>query len=148
MSSLFNTPFEASIRALLVLYTVNPHGISADRVAIYDFMTLYANDFGITDFNLHGKNDYNFSEFPYKRSLISKGLKEATLDGMIAINKTHSGFEYQINQTGISYVKSLNTDYSHQYLDTAKKVHDAFSSKNDMELMMEINHLAIKALRR
>ena len=148
MNDLYNTPFETEIRVLLILYAIRPRSISADRIAAYDFIAIYGQDFGITDFNLHGNSLYTFSEFPSKRKLIAQGIKEAALDGMITVKQADSGFHYQINKTGITYIKSLENTYSKQYLDSVKTVHQIYGRKSDMNLMTEINTKAINALRR
>ena len=148
MSELFNTPFEAGMRVLLILYAIKPRGASIDRITTYDFMAIYGKDFGITDFNLHGNTPFNFSEFPSKRSLISKGIKDSALDGMIVVNQASSGFQYKLSRTGIAFVESLNTNYSQQYLEAISKIHQAYSRKSDATIMKEINTKAITTLRR
>ena len=148
MSELFNTPFETGMRVLLVLYAIKPRGATIDRITAYDFMSTYGRDFGITDFNLHGNNTFNFSELPSKRSLINKGIIDAALDGMIVVNQASSGFQYKLSRTGIAFVESLNTNYSQQYLEAISKIHQAYSRKSDATIMKEINTKAITTLRR
>ena len=136
------------MRILLVLYAIKPRGATIDRITAYDFMSTYGRDFGITDFNLHGNNTFNFSELPSKRSLINKGIIDAALDGMIVVNQASSGFQYKLSRTGIAFVESLNTNYSQLYLETLSKVHQVYSRKSDAVIMKEINTKAITTLRR
>lgn len=63
MSKLYNTPFEASLRILLILETSRNQSFSADMLAAIDFISIYGREFGISDENLHGDNNYKFSEF-------------------------------------------------------------------------------------
>ena len=60
MNSGFNSNTEISLRILLSLYASEEH-LSVDELAIRDFMTVYAKDFGITAYNLHGDNKSNLS---------------------------------------------------------------------------------------
>ena len=67
MPKLFNTPFEVSLRILLILYAVKPLSMTIDRISAYDLMSVYGQDFGISEQNLHGENQFSFSEFSAKR---------------------------------------------------------------------------------
>ena len=77
MNKLFNTAFESGLRALLVLYTVRPTNLTIDRIAAYDFITLYSNSFEITENSLHGSSIFNFSELASKRTGCNEGIKES-----------------------------------------------------------------------
>ena len=58
---LFNTPFELSLHVVLLLDVANA-GITLDRIAAYDFMAIYCEDFGVADKSLNGENGFAFSE--------------------------------------------------------------------------------------
>lgn len=148
MNELFNTVFETNLRILLVLNVIKPRGATIDRITAYDFMAVYGKEFGITNFNLHGNNSFNFSEFPAKRLQINEGIKEAVIDGMIIVNQTSSGFQYKLSKNGLILVKSLNTNYSQQYIETLSKIHCIYARKSDTTLIKVININAITTLRR
>ncbi len=148
MNELFNTPFETGLRAMLILYSTNSLGMTIDRIAAYDFMTIYGNDLGITDRNLHGINHFSFSEFSSKRAICSEGVKAFVLDGLIAITRNKRGFLYSLTPEGIKYVNELESNYKVQYLEILEKVQHKFEKTPDTELIKEINNTAIKALRR
>ena len=148
MNKVFNTPFETGLRLLLILNNTTSTGMSIDRIAAIDFMTLYGKDFDITDFNLNGVNDFNFSELSTRREICLKGLKDFALDGLVDVKQTPSGFKYKINKVGKHYVESLDSDYSKQYISTLIKVFDSIGKKTDAALIREINNKAIQALRR
>lgn len=148
MNELFNTPFETGLRAMLILYSTNSKGMTIDRIAAYDFMTIYGNDLGITDKNLHGINHFSFSEFSSKRTACSEGVKAFVLDGLIAITRNKRGFLYSLTPTGKEYVEELESNYKDQYLEILVKVQNKYEKNPDTELIKEINNSAIKALRR
>lgn len=148
MNEIFNTPFETEMRILIILHAIGTPGASIDRIAAYDFMSVYGKDFGVSDSNLHGSNSFFFSEWPSRRALISSGIKEAALDGLISVNQTDYGILYTINNTGLTFVHSLNTDYAQQYMSAVTKAHSLYSELSDIDVMNYVNNRAITNLRR
>jgi len=148
MNKIFNTPFETGLRLLLILHTTDSSGMSIDRLAVFDFMTLYGKDFNISDFNLNGVNGFNFSELPTRREMCVQGIKEFALDGLVDVKQTETGFNYKISQNGKKYVEMLNSDYAKQYILSLQSVLDTFGSESDVALVKEINNRAVQALRR
>ena len=71
---LFNTPFELSLHVVLLLDVANA-GITLDRIAAYDFMAIYCEDFGVADKSLNGENGFAFSELSARRNLIKTAIK-------------------------------------------------------------------------
>lgn len=148
MNKIFNSPFEAGLRSLLVLYTMQPKTATVDRITAYDFITIYSSDFEITEQSLHGNNHFNFSELASKRNSCDQGLKEFALNGLISVHRNKQGFTYGINNTGKAYVESLSSDYAQQYLEIILLVHDKFRNISDEDLLRLINKKAIEELRR
>lgn len=148
MNDIFNSSFETGLRVLLVLSSIQPKTATVDRIAAYDFITIYGRDFDVSRVNLHGDSNYNFSELAAKRASCNEGIKEFVLNGLISINRSEEGFTYCLNDKGKKYVDSLSSDYSIQYLKIAKEVHKKFAESSDEEIIKLINRKAIKDLRR
>lgn len=148
MNEIFNSSFETGLRILLLLSSISPQAISIDRITAYDFITIYGKDFDVSNTNMHGDSNFNFSELAIKRSNCNEGVKEFVLKGLIDINQTDEGFSYQITPTGQSYVSSLSSEYAELYLATSSVVHKKYSDISDAKLMTLINQKAIKELRR
>lgn len=148
MNELFNSSFETGLRVLLLLSSIQPQSATVDRIAAYDFMTVYGKDFGVSQINLHGDSNFNFSELASKRANCNEGIKEFVLNGLISINRTNVGFTYFLNPAGKKYVSSLSSDYAEQYLAISKEIHRKFSTLSDEEVVNHINKKAIKELRR
>ena len=146
MDRLFNTPFETGLRAMLILYSTNTRGMSIDRIVAYDFMTIYGDEFGVSETSLHGSNQFNFSEYPSKRDIFSEGVKRLVLDGLIGVSRSKRGFLYFLTQAGKKYVASLDSDYKNQYLDILENVKSKYHSTTDVKLAMVINNAAVHAL--
>ena len=148
MPKLFNTPFEVSLRILLLLYAVRPLAMTIDRISAYDLMSVYSRDFGIAEQNLHGENNFSFSEFSAKREQCNDALKSLLLDGYAAVEKSHRGFLFALNDRGIKFAESMQSEYAAEYMETAKKTHRMFRETSDESLLTEITKQAIGSLRR
>ena len=71
MNKIFNTTFESSLRILLLLSVSGDEQMTLDRIADYDFITIYSKYFGISDMALHGENEFGLSEFAARRGMTS-----------------------------------------------------------------------------
>ena len=72
----FNTTFEISMRLLLMLSLVDKRGLTLDNLATADFIANYSKEFGLTDSNLHGDNEFSFSEYSTRRSFAQDAIKQ------------------------------------------------------------------------
>ena len=148
MPKLFNTPFEVSLRILLLLYAVRPLAMTIDRISAYDLMSVYGRDFGVTERNLHGENKFSFSEFSAKREQCNDALKSLLLDGFAAVKKSQRGFLFALNDRGVKFAEAMQSEYAGEYMETAKKTHQMFRETSDESLLSEITKQAISSLRR
>jgi len=148
MHEIFNSSFETGLRILLILSSIQPRAATIDRIAAYDFITIYGRNFDVSQVNLHGDSNYNFSELASKRTSCNEGIKEFVLNGLISINRTKEGFLYYLSPSGKKYVESLSSDYAVQYLAISKEVHTKFADTQDEEIINIINKKAITELRR
>jgi hypothetical protein len=113
VNGVFNTSFEVSLRMLIILNTVQTR-LSIDRITALDFIAIYGKDFGVSEYNLHGDNDYRFSEYTSKREIVSQAIKELVLRGYITpfseIKQGHSANgRIPITKKGSTQVHYLNT---------------------------------------
>ncbi len=122
--------------------------MTIDRIASYDFMTIYGSDLGISENNLHGINHFSFSELSSKRAICSEGVKSFALDGLIGITRNKEGLLYSLTPAGKQYAETLESNYKTQYLEILKKVQLKYDSVPDTELIKIISSAAVKALRR
>ena len=60
---------------MVLLLDVANAGITLDRIAAYDFMAIYCEDFGVADKSLNGENGFAFSELSARRNLIKTAIK-------------------------------------------------------------------------
>jgi hypothetical protein len=117
--------------------------LSIDRITAFDFITIYGKDFGVSEYNLHGDNNYRFSEYASKREIVSQSIKELVLKGYIKPHCNKSGFSYDISKNGISFCESLNNDYADCFVAIVNKAIVLFSSYSDRKLTHCINEYAV-----
>jgi hypothetical protein len=148
IDKVFNTEFEASMRLLLVLSQSKSQKFTLDGLATVDFISSYSKEFGLSNHNLHGDNEYSFSEFSARRLLIKNALKQLVLENMIKVSYSDDGFLYSITERGKIFSSSLASDYAIEYRKYAQKAIEFFNSKNETALLNIINQEAAKSLRR
>lgn len=145
----FNTEFEISMRLLLVLSTFrNNKRLTIDRLVTVDFISNYSKEFGLSNSNLHGDNEFSFSEFSARRELAQKAIKQLVLENMVKVSYSSDGFIYSITERGLDLSNSLASDYANEYRLYAHKAIIYMDSKKEKELLNLISREASKSLRK
>lgn len=140
-SKLFNTPFENMLRILLLLDVLG-ESINIDRLATLDFICIYGKKCKALETNLHGDNEFGFSEFTSKRERISEAVKLAVVNGFIDVVSDSAGLLYKVSDRGKEVIKELNSPYSRTYVSGAKIVKERFKSYSDESLLKYISNLS------
>jgi hypothetical protein len=135
MSKLYNTPFEASLRILLLLEAANNQGYSVDMMTGIDFIAIYGKEFDLPLENLHGDNRYKFSEWTTRRDLMHKAIKHLALNQLIDVNFTKQGFSYSANDNGLKFSKCLSCDYANDYRKSVNLVRQWLAGKTELEIL-------------
>jgi len=148
MTKLFNSTFEVSLRALLLLSQTADANMTIDRIVAYDFISLYSRHFDLAEINLHGDNEYGFSELSARRTVMQAALKELVLDGLAKAIRRKDGFCYEITDTGTAFCQKQVTDYANTYRRLASATHKKFKTMTEVEIMAIISQKATHALRR
>ena len=143
VNELFNSSFELSLRVLIILNVAHAR-LSIDRIVAFDFISTYGCDFGISESNLHGNNDYRFSEYATKRIIITQSIKNLVLEGFVLPYCNKGGFSYSISPTGKKFCSSLNDDYANDFTQIVQQTVDVFSNYSDRALIQTINSHALK----
>lgn len=148
MTKLFNTPFELSLRSVLLLSVAERKDMTLDRVAAYDFIAIYGSYFDLTENNLHGVNDYSFSEFTSRRELLSEALKSLVLDGLVRATHRKAGFCFEITEPGRDFCNKQSTEYANSYRAMVARTDQKFGNSTEIDLLAIISKKAKEALRR
>ena len=148
MSDVFNTLFELSLRVLLVLKTAGKCDVTADMIAAVDFITVYGKDFGISEGNLHGDNNFKFSEYAVRRDNINKAVKLLVLDGLVTVEVQPNGFAYSITNAGSAYCDKFENEYAKAYKALAQRTWQLVSRKSERTVIELINRHSISSVKR
>ena len=146
MITVFNSVFEISLRVLCILY-INNKPISLERIYCLDFISTYAKDFGYYNINLHGNNNFNYSEFSTRIQLIKDSLKDLVLQGYVDFCVTPKELLYSISQKGKNNQQNMNDDYYQELSGILKKIISITDSRNDSELIELIENNSINTRR-
>ena len=136
MNSGFNSNTEISLRILLSLYASEEH-LSVDELAICDFMTVYAKDFGITAYNLHGDNKSKESEYAARRQQVKEAIRFLVTQGYVDVEEAETGFLFASNNRGIALCDAMESTYSADYTAAAIKVAE-YARHHDLEVLLSI----------
>lgn len=142
MNKVFNSELELSLRIMLTLYT-SSSGINADEIVLADFITIYSQEFGLSKDNLHGNNEFSFSEFAARREQFHSVLRQLVLNKYISVSSSNNGFIYRISELGESVCDSMSTNYADTYIDNSYKAHEYMKNKTTTELFTYINRMAL-----
>ena len=95
---------------------LNCYGEAKDLDSLYitDFITVYGKDFGISEENLNGDNDFKYSEFQSRKVACRNALKELVLNGLALPLKEKDGILYCITEAGRECAVSART-YLNEY---------------------------------
>ena len=143
---IFNSDFEMQLRVLLLL-SQTKRALSKEEIVNFDFITIYSADFGVGEENLHGDNKFKYGEFASRQELCWVGLKQLVFDGLVTV-VTKDGFSYKISATGLQYANDMESAYSIEYREIARKVFTQYSNYSEKEIRSEIDKKAIESARR
>ncbi len=145
MNNIFNTSFEISLRILITLNTTRQK-LSIERITALDFISIYGKEFNVSEYNLHGDNNYRFCEYTIRREIISKALKDLVLFDYVKPHCNKSGFKYSISQQGISFCHSLNDEYASSFSKIIQKSYTQYLDYSDRKLTSFINKYAVASI--
>ena len=146
MIKIFNSRFENSLRMVLLLSVYStPEDI--DRLYITDFITVYGKEFGISEENLNGDNDFKYSEFQTRKTACRNALRELVLNGLVIPIKDEKCIFYQITQAGRDFAEDLNSNYAVEYRKCALKAITYTNNYTGRQLIVLINKQSSDQLR-
>lgn len=143
---LFNSPFEMSLRIVLLLAAAKKEKLSVDRIIGLDFISCYASDFGLPYPNLHGDNGYRYGEIVGRRLLVQESIKRLVTHGFIEVI-VDQGYLFSISETGKNFVMKLGTKYAKEYRAVAQAAIVKYKDDTDSGILAIIHNHAINALR-
>jgi len=146
-NKLFNTPFELSLHVVLLL-DVADTGLTLDRIAAYDFIAIYCEDFGVADRSLNGENGFAFSELSARRNLTKTAIKDLVVGGLVVATDDETGILYSVSESGRKMSEGFQSEYAERYKELMSLVVEKYRNYSDVQLFNEINKQSTKSLRR
>lgn len=147
MNKLFNSTLEVSMRLIILLSILNDSK-NIDIITCLDFMATYSKDFQINNINLHGDNNYNLSGFTLRRSIIRKSLNTLVSYGLIDVQYTSKGIEYQVNIKSRVIVSKLNNIYASEYQQCVFDLLESVKNLSDNQIVKNCNIYIAQRIRR
>ncbi|WP_321063589.1 ABC-three component system middle component 2 [Listeria monocytogenes] len=120
MNNPFNSRIEISSRILLTLANRKNEKLNLEGLVISDFVTVYAREFGLSDTNLHGNNEFSFAEFMLRRQQFEETIPFLVRQNLVNVATGEYGFEYSINNRGEQFISGFNSDYVKKYRNLTK----------------------------
>ncbi len=145
-TNVLGSPFEMSLRILLILNEAKGIELGIQRISAIDFIAVYAADFNLLDENLHGYGNYRFSEYPARKDLVSSALKILVLNGTISFLANQNGFVYKITENGRRVCRDLTNSYSEEYKIALRAVFRNYDMTNDTSMFRDINRYTLHYL--
>jgi len=147
MKRILGSPYEMSLRVLLMLAEAHEQSLTLDKIAVLDFMAVYASDYGLSETNLHGFSRYRFGEFSGRRELVRNGIKQLVLNGSVDVLPTDNGYEYVISESGLGFISNMKCDYACTYRKLISEVLMSVEDKSDQALFGVVSQRTINSLR-
>lgn len=146
MIKVLGTPFETSLRILILLNITNAKKMTENMVCALDFITIFALDFGLSDTNLHGYGRYRFGEYGSRKVVIKQAIRNLVLDGLIDVKSEKNGFVYSVSNLGKEYIHGFESFYADDYRITAIEVCHKLCNKKEEEIIEIINDYTLTSL--
>lgn len=146
-NKLFNTPFELSLHVVLLL-DVADTGLTLDRIAAYDFIAIYCEDFGVADRSLNGENGFAFRDLSARRNFTKTAIKDLVIDGLVIASDDDTGILYSVSESGRKMSEGFQSEYATRYKELMRLVVDKYKDISDVQLFDEINRQSTKSLRK
>ena len=140
-NNLFNSPFEMSLRILIMLDEFGDK-CTEDKILAFDFMACYSTEFEVKDVNLHGNNALKFAELVSRRQLVSEAIKDLVLKGLV-LAEAGEIFLYSVTDSGKNCIHNLESPYALEYRNIVNIIKYRYADKSDVELLNLIQRKSV-----
>jgi hypothetical protein len=137
--SLFNSPLEAGIRAVVVLEHLRPEPLDLPEMVLFDHVVVHTADLGGPP-SLHPEVPGRKGELLVRRRLVESSLHLMLRCHLIEQESTDEGIIYRASEEAAAYVELLETAYSLQMKACARWIADqvnAYSKQHFKQLVRE-----------
>lgn len=132
--SVFNTPLECGLRAAVILLEAFPAKFDLQRLLQYDYLVVHSADVPDGPDSLHPPTPLRAGELLVRRPLIEQGIQMMMSRSIIDCEFSVSGVYYFAGEWAISFIGTLETEYSSRLKTSAQWVVQRFRDMSDEEL--------------
>lgn len=146
MTKLFNGKFEIALRVMMILNELNE--ATENDILAFDLVATYGKSFGIEKENLHGDNQFNFSEIATRKQMITAGIAYLRLHELVEeISDLNRGYVYRLTITGKRTIRKVDDDYSRGYRRVLQQAILKLRGVDKSQLFIMVNQYLMKELR-
>ena len=131
--ALFNSPFEAGFRAVVLLAELHPQGADLQRLVFFDYLLIHSGDVNGPP-SLHPATPYRSQEYTIRREVVRQGLLMMAGRGLAKIAVNPSGIEYGATVDTVPFLDRLLEPYKKALTNRAEWVVANFGSASAPEL--------------
>lgn len=110
-SSLFNSPIELGLRALMLLAESHPKPLDIQRLVILDYLLVHSGDIEGGPESLHPPSPLRAGEVSVRRGLIEDGLHLFATKGLVTRVADEGGISYAAEELAAAFLDAVTSNY-------------------------------------
>ncbi len=110
-SSIFNSPVELGLRALMLLAESHPKPLDIHRLVILDYLLVHSGDIEGGPESLHPPSPLRAGEVSVRRGLIEDGLHLFATKGLVARVVDEGGISYAAEELAAVFLDAVTSNY-------------------------------------
>lgn len=110
-SSVFNSPVELGLRALMLLAESHPKPLDLQRLVILDYLTVHSGDLEGGPESLHPPSPLRAGEVSIRRGLIEDGLHLFATKGLVTRIADEAGISYTAEELAAVFLDAFTSSY-------------------------------------
>ena len=127
---LYNSPFEAGVRATFLLRAIFPSSLDLERLLALGHLVVHTSDINGPP-SLHPPTKTHASEMLVRRDLVERGLSLMQSRALLEKHAAPSGILYRAGAESASFVEMLTSEYASELRKCSKYVIDHFGTLSD-----------------
>ena len=128
----FNSPLEAGIRAVSILWAAYPQSYDLQRLVALDYLLVHTADIGGPE-SLHPPTPMQSAEFLVRRNLVERALLLMMTRKLVHREITPNGFKYSAGENAATFLTSTSSAYLRQLNMRAGWLAETLGSHSDVE---------------
>ena len=141
ISSIFNSPLEASLRLLFIFKNTKKSILDTQRMIYYNYLLIHSSDILNAPKSLHPDMPNRACEIFVSRKIILKGLNLLISKDLISVIYAPTGVKFKPNKNTFLFVNNMESGYSKELDKRAKWVCENFDklADNKLKIIMQDN---------